>query len=486
MAELMFPNVAGNALAGFQQGQQMQANRLLGQYIADPNGNAALLGQAAQINPGNALDVQQSVLANQGTQTSQRNANLVALAKIYQGAPDAMKPSVAQKLTPALQAMGLQVDGYDPQQWDQTSKAIIQAYTPYNAMPAAVRTAQYFDQGLSPEDQVKAQRIHLGLDPRANNPSYSMVQVPDGQGGKIQAFYNKKTGKIELPDYSALEGAPIAQPSTPGTTLPNVADPMLPLIQQANARVAAGEDPDKVEADLASQAAKMQGTQGTPTATLGYTPPKSTATKGQVNTLGADEIKAIGLPEGTVAQRDANGKITVISKPPQMSAAQEVIQAQKAQKAAMAQQDAIDSIDDTISKIDSLKKHPGYASLGTFLGGIGSAIPHTDAADAKAQLDTITSQGMINIINKMKSLSATGATGFGQLSDKEGEVLRNATGNLSTQQSHNQLDTNLDSIKANLIRQRNLIAGKKITFSDDSQAANSHASPQGWSIKRID
>jgi len=50
-----------------------------------------------------------------------------------------------------------------------------------------------------------------------------------------------------------------------------------------------------------------------------------------------------------------------------------------------------------------------------------------ERADWEANLSNLESQKMIDTIMKMKEASATGATGFGQLSEKEGQVLRQAS-----------------------------------------------------------
>jgi len=65
MAQLMFPNIVDSANAGVDRGNQMNFNRLAGLYIGDPSNNSMLLGQAAQINPGAALGIQNAVQQNQ-------------------------------------------------------------------------------------------------------------------------------------------------------------------------------------------------------------------------------------------------------------------------------------------------------------------------------------------------------------------------------------------------------------------------------------
>jgi hypothetical protein len=260
----------------WQTGRNMAFNEAAGQALTS-SGQAQqdALTKATQINPSGALDLQKQTQQVQGQK-------LVSMAKFLLNAPEGQRDAVYQSMKPTLAQVGIDPSTL-PATYDdtvaQTAQSLAQAYTPYSAMPAAVRTAQYFQQGLSPEDREKAMRIKVGLDPRASNPNYSQIEIPDGQGGKVLAFYNKKTGKPELPDYTDILGpgampsggatsavAPasgaVVPPTTPGTTLPNVNDGFLPFIQKANERIANGEDPAKVQADLLAQKQTYDAQQG--------------------------------------------------------------------------------------------------------------------------------------------------------------------------------------------------------------------------------
>lgn len=65
------------------------------------------------------------------------------------------------------------------------------------------------------------------------------------------------------------------------------------------------------------------------------------------------------------------------------------------------------------------------------LTGIPGVNAMTGAADAKASRDRVVGQLMVNLITEMKNASKTGATGFGQLSEREGQILRDAASKLS-------------------------------------------------------
>lgn len=83
MAQLMFPDVAGSFQQGFQNGQNMQFNRLAGAAMQNPDQRAQLLGQAGAINPGAALQIQ-GVYAQQAEQrqAAQRAQQADAMKKI--------------------------------------------------------------------------------------------------------------------------------------------------------------------------------------------------------------------------------------------------------------------------------------------------------------------------------------------------------------------------------------------------------------------
>lgn len=123
-----------------------------------------------------------------------------------------------------------------------------------------------------------------------------------------------------------------------------------------------------------------------------------------------------------------------------------------------AAQNVLDSVDDSLSTIARLRAHPGFKSLGTPTGDLATAIPvvRTDAKGAQAILDTVSAQSLINTLNSLKQASATGASGFGSLTEQEGNALRAATANLNVAMQSNQgIDEALQQIERILTRTRN-------------------------------
>lgn len=120
-------------------------------------------------------------------------------------------------------------------------------------------------------------------------------------------------------------------------------------------------------------------------------------------------------------------------------------QADKAKGEGGAAQDAVDTLNQTRSTIESLMKHPGLNG-GNVLGGAGTVtgkylgnIPGTDDKDFRAQIETLQAQ---NFQSQIKTM-----TGMGALSDAEGKKLSAAIANLDPDQSAKQLKNNLGVVR---------------------------------------
>lgn len=98
-----------------------------------------------------------------------------------------------------------------------------------------------------------------------------------------------------------------------------------------------------------------------------------------------------------------------------------------------------------INKIDQalLKVSPFSAGAGSFL----KSIPLTDAKNLSADLDTIKALLGFEQLAEMKNQSRAGASGLGQLSDREMTLLTSARANLDQSQDSKQLSDRLNEIK---------------------------------------
>jgi hypothetical protein len=78
---------------------------------------------------------------------------------------------------------------------------------------------------------------------------------------------------------------------------------------------------------------------------------------------------------------------------------------------------------DTLDTISEIKN--GKGNFGVF--GDVPSIPGTQRKNWEANVDKLKSQRIIDLMAQMKAVSKTGATGFGQLSEKELKVLQDAS-----------------------------------------------------------
>ncbi|MGA0588718.1 hypothetical protein ACO2Q2_16565 [Dyella sp. KRB-257] len=470
MAELQFPDIVGQYRQGMQYGQQQQANKIAGQvYGADPTQRQPLLSQLAALNPqlavglGNDLTAQDAAKAQRDQALQDRRSKLAsntaeAMIAAYKSGDPARINGTYQGVRNTLASFDPANAANLPQQWTPDLLPTL-----YKVLGQTGGMAEQKGTVVAPGgvlvDSATGQQMFTNPAKPAN---MQLVEIPDGNGGSRKMLLDPASGKFSDPFPSGVPNA-----SAPSSS------PLDAINARASQLVNSGQmTPEQGDAWIRQQYANA-GAQITPTGGgLGYSPPKN------VRTLTPQEVKQYGLPEGTVAQVDPTGKIDVVSNPPQMSAAQEAIQAVKAQKATEAQQATVQGIDGSIQQIDQLLKAPGFENLGTFMGDTFGRIPHTDTANARALLDTIGNQSLLNTLSNLKSLSATGASGFGNLTDSEGRIIRNAQVNLGENQNNDQLRNNLIDYKNKLQRTRDRIAGAQIRFDQSAQGGGQSDSQQ--------
>jgi hypothetical protein len=120
-------------------------------------------------------------------------------------------------------------------------------------------------------------------------------------------------------------------------------------------------------------------------------------------------------------------------------AAEDLKASAKAQEAQQRQSESATTAQNLVSAIDTLTRSPGFSSLGTAWGDTQIAIPviRNDAKDADAQLKNIAGQVAMATLSRLKSLSATGATGFGALSNQELQLIQNSIATLQSERISN-------------------------------------------------
>ncbi len=237
------------------------------------------------------------------------------------------------------------------------------------------------------------------------------------------------------------------------------------IAQQASAMLAAGVPMDQVDAWALSMLPGSAPVAGNGGGVLTAAPePDGPADNWQ--SMSTTEIQAYGWPAGTVAFRNAkNGDVKFGPSTVQPGKPNAQNQAKK-QKAEEAKQDTITTYDDGIAMIRRLMNDPKFSTLGTAMGDLQANIPYmrNDAKDARAALDNIKSRIVIDTLGKLKALSATGASGFGALSNQEATILQNSMASLDTDQSNAALKQSLTDIVNIMERTRNRLAGTEVSI----------------------
>lgn len=289
------PNFVGNFQQGIQTARQNQSQDMqLAQQKQAMADQQQLRSLAPQVVAGDPSAYAQAAALNPDQANAYQSASDTQLARLkgainyidQQQTPQAKEAAYQGAVKPYLDRIGAAQGKTAPATFAEAEPLMEAARAKIASLPPSVLTqgmtadqknrADLY-QNLTPDQRAEANRIRVGLDPRATNPNYSVVNVPDGKGGSIQAFLNKHTGQLESPNYSAIGGnAPSSSaPSTPsGAPINN--DSMAPYLQEANRRIQNGESTDSVDAWLRGVANQMQQPSS---GALGYTPAKSEQTK---------------------------------------------------------------------------------------------------------------------------------------------------------------------------------------------------------------
>lgn len=156
------------------------------------------------------------------------------------------------------------------------------------------------------------------------------------------------------------------------------------------------------------------------------------------------------------AQLDAQGQRTQFAQQARdeataaRKAAEDAKKFQAQQATATRQASAASAASQLVTAIDSLTKSKGFASLGTAWGDVQIKTPmvRNDAKDADAQLKNVAGQVALTTMERLKALSAVGATGFGSLTAPELKLLENSLATLQSENISNaQLTTSLKTIR---------------------------------------
>lgn len=316
MAQLMFPNIAGQVQQGFQTGQGMAFNRLAGMAMGSGDPNDPNLLQAAQIDPRDAMAIQGVMQQRQQqAQAYQQQQQMQGMQKVggaarymaqalqtkdpaqIQGAWDNVRPMLAQMA--AAQGKPPPPAQYDPstepglyQLIAATASAFPNDGKLYNLAPGG--------QLVNGTGKTVASAPFKPAPPVVNN-GYQLTLGKNGQYSAAPIPIQGATTAPQNPGQASVAGAnghTVTFDFPPGT--PQEVIDAAYSSARADGDLAPGQ---QVGAD--SQAAPQQP----------QTLAQAMAGNKQVTTLTPDEVASAGLPTGTVAQRSPDGSIHVVSKP---------------------------------------------------------------------------------------------------------------------------------------------------------------------------
>lgn len=430
------PNIIANGLAaaqaGRQAGQQNALARIASQAYTSPAGEQrnALIGQAVGVDPQAGMVLDKQLQANEADHA----AKLGNVARSMVQALKSNNPAQVEGMWQAARPYLAKLTGKTPpEQWDPAMEpALYQAIAATGGMPEQKGVV------LSAGGQLRNPMTGELL---ADNPqSLQYHDVPMG-AGKAAGVFDPSTGEVR-PAVGGIQPA---------------GDPMQPFLAQANQAVQLGADPAKVDQWLARQAQQAGidisgGTMGAPEggnqlntsqavlpAQFGVGTPRQAA-GGTFTQLSPDEVAQLGLPAGTVAQRGENGKIDIVSKP----SATDARLSMQARAAKGALSGSLQQLDRLKQAAMDLKNDPGLGGVTGYRGHIPD-LPGSDAARARAQLDTLKSQIGFGVLQQMREMSKTGGA-LGSVSDRENTMLQNNLAALSTNQSAEDFAKSLDKI----------------------------------------
>jgi hypothetical protein len=99
--------------------------------------------------------------------------------------------------------------------------------------------------------------------------------------------------------------------------------------------------------------------------------------------------------------------------------------------------------DNMITEAKAIRDDPAVSSA-TGLTSFWGKMPGTNAKRVASRLETLKAKTLLNVLSSLKELSRTGASGFGQLSEIEGENIRNSISTLDRGQKKADFQASLD------------------------------------------
>lgn len=439
MSGLIFPDFNAIVNDGYDRGQQKQFNRLAGQAIANPDNSASSLGLAAAINPGKALDIQQSLQTTQDAHQKKLAGAANYVLQAYQTGNPKQVEGAYQAVRPYLDQLGQQL-GQGPASPNFTEDMLPHLYqivgqaggdtslngqlpSGYRELDLQAKAAGY--KPGTPEYQ-NAMRVGLGTVGRASNAGIGFQKLTGADGRERIARQNPRTGAVEVydettGDFTPLGATPGAAAPSPGQPTPSGApglapnDPMTPFVAQANLAIKNGTPTDQVEAWLGQRKAEVDAHARSANPGLGVSrAPEDTAGAVQ-NAKNASDLSY--LPQTEAVKTSA-----AIQQAGGSAAATTAVKNQAEQGQAFQQRQA--DARKTLSDLDEVDKLLPKATGGAFGSAIDSAaasVNHsTDTAKASSQLDILAGR-LTSAVPRMQ----------GPQSDRDVELYQKQAGDLA-------------------------------------------------------
>lgn len=197
---------------------------------------------------------------------------------------------------------------------------------------------------------------------------------------------------------------------------------------------------------------------------------------------------------GAVAAYDAQGNFigfqyaqpgskvtTVVGKNEPVDKNAQKIAAEKP-KAMSAAASTLQEFDNMINEANAIKNDPGLSKATGFVFG-RTTLPG-EATKVANRLDTLKAKTLLSVLGSLKQLSANGSSGFGQLSEKEGQAIQNSVSALGRTQNTRDFKDSLDRFIAEMNQKKQNIKNAYIntyggTEADLSQSGTDHPAVGG-------
>lgn len=154
---------------------------------------------------------------------------------------------------------------------------------------------------------------------------------------------------------------------------------------------------------------------------------------------------------------------------------------------------AVGSFNNTIREFDNMineaKAIRDDSSLSAATGATSflGRVPGTGAKRVSSRLETLKAKTLLNVLSSMKELSKNGASGFGALSEMEGENIRNSISTLDRGQKKEDFQAGIDRFIKEMEAKKDSLKGTfSSTYGDDPSSASGQAQAAGQSIPSPD